>query len=368
MIKLKTRDLQDLVSKAVQCASNNKLLPITGLIGLCEVEGDFRVITTDSTNYLILNCPTVECEDAGFVATVGVTMFAKLIGKMTSEFVTMTLTDNYLEIKGNGTYKIELPMDETGKNIVFPNPYKKFVKYFASEKETGKLLSSTVHAAVNSVKSALATTPEVPCYMSYYVKDKIVGTDTYTIASLNAHAFDSACLLYASTLDLLCLSQSDLEYEIYPDGMLSFSSPELNLVSHTAGDVTEFSINTIEKLVVTEMPCVCEIAKDDMLRLLDRLSLFVSPYDKNGIHLAFSDTCLTVSSISTSGEEEIPYINATNAEPLEWFDCTIDVEVLNAQIKSVVSERVEIGYGREDMITLMSNNLTQVIALLNEVE
>ena len=39
-------------------------------------------------------------------------LFSKLVAKTTTETITLTLKESSLEVKGNGTYNIELPLDE----------------------------------------------------------------------------------------------------------------------------------------------------------------------------------------------------------------------------------------------------------------
>ena len=52
------------------------------------------------------------CDD--FELTVTAETFNKLIAKTTKEEVELIVNDRYLEVKGNGKYKLELPVNEEG--------------------------------------------------------------------------------------------------------------------------------------------------------------------------------------------------------------------------------------------------------------
>ena len=60
-----------------------------------------------------------------FYVVVQVEQFSKLIGKMTCETISLEVNDGILNVKGNGDYKIELPLDEEGNTIQFPDPVAK---------------------------------------------------------------------------------------------------------------------------------------------------------------------------------------------------------------------------------------------------
>ena len=110
--------LKEMVSRAVKGASNNKLIPITSLMKI-ELNnlGEFSLTTTDATNYLYIKDKEVSGEP--FYAVVPVDVFSKLIAKTTSETVKMEIVAAILKITANGTYSIELPLDENGITIKY---------------------------------------------------------------------------------------------------------------------------------------------------------------------------------------------------------------------------------------------------------
>ena len=51
-MKIKTSILQEMVSKAVKGASNNKMIPISSFIGIEIEQGKLTLMTTDGSNQL----------------------------------------------------------------------------------------------------------------------------------------------------------------------------------------------------------------------------------------------------------------------------------------------------------------------------
>ena len=168
-LKIKTEKLKEMVSRAIKGASNNKLIPLTSLMAIQLEKNVLTITTTDATNYLYIKEDKVEGDD--FYVVVPVDVFSKLVARMTCETVTLTLAEkmNVLEVKGNGNYSIELPMDEEGNPVKYPDP----ISEVKLEGEGTEIHLSTVQAILNSVKPALATTLEIPCYTGYYVGDKV---------------------------------------------------------------------------------------------------------------------------------------------------------------------------------------------------
>lgn len=361
-VTIDTTALKDMVSKAEKGAGNNKLLPITNLIGVRYFDNVFTLFTTDGTNTLRVS-KELEAVDGSIDVAVAVDRFAKLITRMTSSQITLEVVDNYLQVTGNGTYKIELPYDENGNVVTYKDPATKLINHTCVE--DGAVSSSVIKQIINSVKSALSVTPDVPCYMNYYVADKVIGTDTYTIADLESSVFNTPKLISAELMNLIGLTNdSQLSYSIYDDGNIVFTASDCSVYGRCSDGLDEYAIAAINKLLDMELTSKCEIAKDSILQLLDRLMLFVAPYDKNAVRLTFAKDALYVESLNASGAERIEYL--TMSEDVHEATYTIDVQILQTQLKASLGNNVEIYWGSDSAIKLKSGNLSQIIALMQE--
>ena len=67
--------------------------------------------------------------------------------------------------------------------------------------------------------------------------------------------------------------------------------------------------------------------------------------------------------IANSGTELIPYQDKGN---FKEFSCALDVSMLLNQVKSYGDDIIELWYGLNNAIKLVNDNVTQVIALLEE--
>jgi DNA polymerase III sliding clamp (beta) subunit (PCNA family) len=357
-IKLKTAKFQDMVSRAVKGASNNKLLPITGLMAVELSEDNVLTLTTsDLSNYLKIRERQVEGDP--FYVVVSVDVFSKLVAKTTSEFITLTLTDTGLEVKGNGTYNIKLPLDEDGKLVRFPE-----YKMPASE-------SVTVHTNVlkNILaynKAALAETLEAPCYTGYYFGDRgVVTTDTFKICvNEREPIFSRPTLLPAELVSLLALVTSETVDVTVGKNTVQFTSPDCVIFGHELEGVEDFSIDAILGLVDTQFTSMCKLPKQAFIAALDRLNLFVTTYDKNGVYLTFTNEGVMVNSKQNTGSELIRYQGSENFVP---FSCCADIQLLRSQIVAQADELIEMWYGGTEVaIKMVSGKVTQIVALIED--
>ena len=357
---MNTVKLQDMVARAVRGASNNKLIPITSLMAIQLNENHILTLTTtDATNYLYIDEYKVEGDE--FYAVVPVDVFSKLIARMTSENVTLIVHPEIkiLEVKGNGNYKIELPLDENGQLIKYPNPYK------SDENFGNKLNLSTVKVILDTLKSALATTLENPCYTGYYVGDSVIATDTYKIANMDISLFDTPVLISSELMNLFSvITEENISVSINGD-VIQFFTDNCRVYGRTMEGIEDFAVEPIMSLVNTDMDSECSLNKTHLLQVLDRLSLFVGPYDKNAVRFTFTREGLEVSSKASSSVEVIPYISSKD---FNEFTCMIDVQMITQEVKAIQADVIDMYYGEDNAVIMKDGNITIVVALLEDEE
>ena len=203
-LTLKTEKLQELVSRAIKGCSNDKMIPLTGLMSIELSEHRLTIATTDATNYLFITEDKVDGED--FNVVVAVETFSKLISRMTSENVSLELNGNYLNVTGNGDYKIDLPLDEEGEPVKFPRPLDNVDIKTVKANYDVKL--TTMKQILTLNKPALAT-DDGSCYTGYYSGDSVVTTDSYKICGTAIKLFDEPILIRPEMMDLLDVMASE---------------------------------------------------------------------------------------------------------------------------------------------------------------
>ena len=355
-----TELMKDVVARAIKGAGNNKLIPITSMMCIELKNGELTVITTDATNYLYIKEQHVAGDD--FYVVVDANQFAKLVSKMTCDSITMAIDEKLytMKVKGNGNYTIELPLDEDGMPVKFPDTLAKTVLPNPIE-----LNRSTVIAILETIKPALAVTMENPQYTAYYMGDKVVATDSYKIASLAIPMFDEPKLVSSEFLDLVAVMRAEKIKATFSDTDVRFETPDCTIAGKFVDGIDDFAIEPITNLIEQEFNSHCAVPKNDLLQMLDRLSLFVGTYDKNAVDLTFTNQGLQVSSKASSGIEILPYVNSENQID---FTCAVDIQMLVQEVKAITNDLIEIYYGDDSSIKFVDGNITIVIALMEDEE
>lgn len=358
-LRLKTSTMHEMVTKVTKGATNNKMIPLTGLLSIVLNSGSLRMTTTDAVNFFTIMEAPVEGED--FAVVVKVDLFSKLVSKTTSDFITLELDGNTLKFTGNGTYKIDLPLDEEGRLIKFPE-----CSLGEGEHEKGLIKLSTVKSAILSNKPALATTMEAPYLTGYYcTPDSIISADRLNICVNTVKTFPKNVLISSIVFDLLAMSDSeDISYEFnFDKDQVLFTTPKMCLMAKLMKGVEEYPVEPIQGFMECEFPSSCVLPKTFLVNVLDRLSLFISDFDVNGVYLTFTTDGLRIASTKHTASELIPYQSSNNFTP---FTCLACVDSFKKQIQARSGETVTLYYGIPDVIKLVDNNVVQILALLED--
>lgn len=350
-IKLSTVTFQNAVAKAIKAAGFNKLLPITSMIGIKSVKNVLLLLTTDGTNSLYVKADAVSSDD--FSIVVDAEVFAKLVSKTTSEFITLEITDNYLVVIGNGEYKLSLQLADDGSLLTFPDP----VDFdFGSDTKVNK---SVIDVMLNSIKPSLSTQAGI-LYSNYYVGDVIVGTDRAMFSSFDDDSFGERLLLSRSFVDLLGLMSGDIEMYYDNDSVLA-KDGNLLLYSKSKLSPDGFQEDKIKAILDIEMDSYCKINKQALLSTLERIAIFVGEFDDSAINIHFTKDGLEIMSMNSSGVETVEYMEHKFDNE---FTAKINILRLIAQLKAYASDSVDIYFGNDKLLKLKDGKLTQVIAYM----
>lgn len=353
--------LKEMVLNAIKGASNNRMVPITGLIGIEVKNNTLTLSTTDASNHFRVRTPL---ENDDFYAVIQAELFSKLVQKITTEKISLIkneeLGDNSLEIHGNGVYKMELPLDETGQPIRFP-------EFVFNEKgaKTGKIKLSDIKNILKSNRAALAQTMERPCLTGYYFSEQVITTDIFVVCCNAVSVFgkDQALLLPPEIVDLLGLmTEEEIEVKREKDKLL-FKTENMLVYGTQLEDAEKYPAAALDNWMKTAFISSCKFSNSALLAVLDRLYLFVTDYDKNAIYLTFSEKELIITSKKNTGTESIKLEENNSFEP---FTCCIDIEYLRTQIMAQVEGMVEMWYGHNSAIKMAVGSITQIVGLLED--
>ena len=356
--EISTVKFQDMLRKAVNGASFEVLQPLSTYIGIEVKDNELMLTTTDASNFMYVKEKVDNGED-GYV-TIALETLAKLVPKITSETIKVSLEERFLNLKGNGAYKLEIPM-ENGEIIHFPNP-----EASAEMHKIGDVSLVDIKMILASVKPSLATTFELPFYTNYYSSDIVVGTDNCKASSYNKQVLDGKPRLLNVNIISLLNSMTDDTIEVYTDESdtkIKFVSSNCTVYGTTPSGIEDYNIVGVTTLLQTEFPHSCQVSKSVILGALDRIKLFVGAYDEGAITLSFDKSELTISSKYTTGIEEIPYVQPIDGEVS--FTGEIEINSFYTQIHSQVSDTVNLQFGLPNALKLVGDDITSVVALFN---
>lgn len=360
-MKVVTSRMKEAVNKAIKGAGFNNLIPITSMIGIKLSGGKLRFLTTDMTNTLCIIIDKVTGVDMDI--TVDADKFGKLISKITSEDVELLIVDDYLSVKANGTYKIPLISDEEGL-ISFPD----IRSDLTTMEKWGDIKLSSIMQAYNINKSALAKTLENPALTGYYCGDMVISTDA------NVITFNNFKMFAGDFPDMLISAQQMVLLTLFTEEDIKVTTDQTTIVFATETQVIEgslmegvedFPANEVNSYLDEAFTSSCKVPKDLLLSVLDRLMLFIEPYDKNGAYFTFGRKGINIHSKKDASTETINYVESKDFAP---FVCCVDIPMLKEQLQANPDDTVKICYGNENALKIESGKVTQVIALLEDEE
>lgn len=354
-MKLVTSRMKDAINKAIKGAGFNNLIPITSMIGIKLSDGKLRLLTTDMTNTLCIIIDKVAGDDMDI--TVDADKFGKLIAKTTSEDIDLSVKDDVLFVKANGTYKIPLISDEEGL-VTFP-------ALSETKGKTTNVKLTSIMQAYNINKSALAKTLENPALTGYYCGDMVISTDANVITFNDFKMFeqDEPLLISPQLMQLLTLNKQEDIKLIADKTLLTFIADDMVVQGAVMEGIEDFPADDVKAYLDEAFTSSCKVPKDLLLATLDRLALFIEPYDKNGAYFTFGRKGINIHSKKDASTEVINYVESKDFEP---FVCCVDIPMLKEQLQANPDDTVKICYGNENALKIESGKVTQVIALLED--
>lgn len=349
-MKIATSILKEAVAKSIKGVSNNSNLPLTSMIGIKLSGGKLKFLTTDMVNKLCIVVDNVAGDDVDI--TVSAETFSKLISKITSESVELNITPGVLEVKANGTYKIPIVSDENG-DVSFPDVV------VPAEIESKVVKLTSIMNVYNINKASLSSDIGTPLVGYMCTDDSVITTDG-TILTSNKLQLIPNCLISPQTMCLLTLNTvEDIQY-IHDDNRLYFFTDDVIISSSELSGKDEYPVDDISEYFLTEFPSMCSVPKELLLSVIDRLCLFISPYDKNCATFSFTRTGINISSKSGSSDEIIRYVKSDN---FNEFVCEVNIPELKDLVSAVPFDTVSIYYGDDNVIAIKDGNISQILAL-----
>ena len=360
MLTIKTTKLQELISKAIKGVGHKKDRPITEDIAIKVEDNILTLITTDFDNYLYISA---EVESDDFYAVVNADLFAKLIARITTDTISLDVSDTSLVIKGNGEHQIPLTIDiTTGDVVEYPNPVTDIEE--SAKNKIGEIEVNDIKTILRAVKPALALTVDIPQYIHYYLGDVVLATDTNKVGCYSKKITDTPILVSAVVMELLDVYTEEEPIQISMiDNRLLFEGTNCTIYGYAMDGIETFNVDAINSYVNREYPSNCKLPKQEVLQLIDRLSLFVDDFDDDIVNIAFTDTGMEMSSQRSNSVESIAYTEKAN---LEEITGQIYLDMFRSQIKAQTGDNIAVYFGDGKSLKLIDSaaNTTSIVCMV----
>ena len=350
-MKVNTQILKDMLSKVNSCKPNN-ILEITNYYQLQTTHDGIALSATDGVNYITVKHDT-QCEQDMDVIVKG-DQFSKLIMKTTKDTVDLKVTENYLQVKGNGTYKVEIVSDE-----IYPAPQ------FEGDKVYNVSFDSLSKAIVGG-KNAKSNVPTDGVLFSYLIRaNYVITADAIKVYSrcIKGKELQDLQILIPPTLAnlLLVLDMEQVQLVVDEEATtLQAIGDNVVITGALAEGADEYP--NVEPLLAAEYPSVVELDVKQVLQALDRLNLFIGLYDKGIIDLVFTGETLTLATVGKS-VETVPYIH-----PIDDIEFTVSVN--SAYLKDLFSacedSNIKLCFGFDGTIQLITADSIMLLATADE--
>lgn len=354
MLKIKTDELQTIVSK-LRVIKENKLLMITSYWHIFA-DGEGCEFTAYDGNTYIKIYGTFKGD---LDVIVKAEQFAKLVDKTSSEHVTLDFKGQYLAVKGNGNYRIDV--------ISADEEYPDFQAALDEEELADPFeVSPEMFDEVVSINDSSVSKSGSDGVLQHYLFSgkQVITTDSFKVCVnpiedaisienvlLDPRILDAISIINEESADIYYLSderiyvESDniLIFATLPEGVENY--PDVSAISDS-----EF-VNTVS------------LPTANVRNIIDRLSLFVTSFDNNIINLKFTPAGL-VFETNNSSNENVNYREKATGK-LD-FICSVNSQLLSNILSPIGADRFNCSFGNESVINFESNGINYYLALAEE--
>ena len=353
-ITFKTATLMEVASQ-LNRLTPSKLLEITRYWHIEGFDGQVFFTGYDGSNWLRY---AIEA-DGEIDVMVKADQFGKLIEKTTVENITLTQKDGYLEVKANGTYKLDI--------VTGDESYPSFDDRLPDEldEDSASLLKTSIFYEVFNInESAVSKANADGVYTGYLLDDDVAITSDIIRICLNPIESIGTRLLIPAPLMRLLASLSDEELYLwtFDDEYLYVATSSVEIYGRLMEGIEDYQDMSI--MDEQEFYGEVKLPTSAIQSILERLTLFMSPFDKGSIHLDFGPKQLAI--LTSSGSKElVKYAQVSQASD---FSCILNRLLLRDILSTISDEHLTLEFGNEIAIKITSNGVTYYLATQEEGE
>ena len=368
---LKTKKLQEVCSKILPAVESSELSSILDTLQLKTVDKVLCLSVTNKEYFVEVKLDITD--EVDFHATVSANLFLKLVSQLTAEDIELTVSDNVLNVKANGSYKIPLIFE--GDNLMelpvigISNVVKEF-----------DIPSGILNSILNyNTKELDKGTISRPIQKFFYVDEK--GAITFTTGAC-VNRFELAepvkILLNKRLVKLFKLFQDcSVHFKLAYDAVegsndiiqtkVQFAASDIVITSILSCDdsmLSQIPVNAIRGRADNIYPYSVVLSKNDLMATLGRLMLFTSSSSeidlKQNIMFVFGPDNVTVSDIKGDNKEVLKYLNKESGI-VEEYKANLDTMDLKLTLDTCVEPSITLSFGDGNAFILSRGSIKNVI-------
>jgi len=351
-LEIRTEEFKDAISKVKGISSKKVIIDILNGIEL-KTEGNNLIITgTDSINFVESTVPA-DIEEHGRVV-VDAKRFISLVQNTTTNKIKIVQKDNYLELKGNGTYKIEIMQED---DYAFPQIVS------MDDKEVIKIENKNLQDALNILKSAISNY-SIHDYVDGYMitKDAAYSTDMVRFMKYSSDIFDNdiSVGIPNSIAEYLKLLNGEFITIERKEDNLIFKNDKIRVFCREMQDKDKFPPydTIISKL---NLQWEGEIPTKELLNAINRLMIFTD--DVNGSIIILEVHGNKVVMYDRQNKKAVEEVEVKNTVT-EGEDVIIgvDAEIFIPILKAMSKEVITLKLGNKNPIMVIQDNVEGIVA------
>ena len=364
---IRSEDLKDVCSKILTAVDSTELSLVTETLEL-KAENDVLTVSVTNREYFAeVKLKLEEVQD--FHATVNATLFLKLVSQITTDTIELSVVDNSLVVRGNGTYKLPLIFD--GEKLL-ELPRIDIENVTAEFPVSSDILNSILQ--YNS-KQLVQGTISKPVQKLYYVDE--LGAITFT---------NGACVnsfLLAQPVKVLFNNRLVKLFKLFKEGSVKFTlgydaisdeiiqtkvkfeTPVVTIVAILSCDDTLLSsvpVSAIRGRATAEYPHSVNINKSALIQTINRLALFNigETFSKPYGTFEFNKDAMIVWDSNKENCETLYYDNEVTSLT-EPYSATFNLSDMKTTLETCVEPYLCMSFGDGSAMVLSRGNVKNVI-------
>lgn len=364
---IKTKDLSTVADKILKAVDSSELNSIVTALELEVIDNNLMMSVTNKEYFVTVKLAIGYNEP--FHASVNASLFLKLISQITTEDIELICKDNYLHIKGNGSYK--LPLIYKDEKMLVLDKINIYNPTCEMDIDNCVLQSIIKYNSKELTKGFISK----PVQKYYYIDNE--GCITFTTgACVNKFTLHNPVrfLVNNRIVSLFKLFNEEkihftLGYDSLSDSIIQtkarFETENTTITAILQCDDTMINsvpVANIRNRANTTYPYSITISKEAVIQAINRIMLFNKNIKNNSIAtFKFNDSSMVIEDGNGENSETINYIVACEALKDNPYEALLDLNDLKSTLSICDESHLTLKFGAGKAFIVSRTNIINVI-------